>query len=340
MGKIQILDCTLRDGGYVNNWTYGKDAIVGITKGLEEAGVDIIELGFLRNESKNENRTAFATIEDVNTLIKNRKTNTIYAAMVEAFNPYDLEHLTPYKEGGIDIIRVCIWKRFMDEHLVYARKIVDKGYAISIQPSRVEQYSKEEFIELIKRSNNLHPYAFYIVDTWGTQSSKQICEYAELAEKYLDKDIRIGYHGHNNKMQALACAQSFVSMGLFHDLCIDSSVRGMGRGAGNLYTEIIMDYLNEVYGANYNCNKIVEVYNKYVRQFFEKEPWGYSFYYYLSARYGVNPNYPTYFRDMSYPEEMFEAFLKSLSEQEKIVCSKEAIEAKLVELKLKKDESI
>lgn len=335
MSKISILDCTLRDGGYVNNWTYGKEAIAGITKGLEKAGVDIFELGFLRNEPKNENRTAFSTIEDVNNLLKVKRPNTLYTAMVEAFNPYNLDNLTSYVEGGVDIIRVCIWKRLMDEHLAYAKQIIDKGYTINIQPSRVEQYSKDDFVELIKRCNDLHPYAFYIVDTWGTQSSKQICEYAELAEKYLDKDIRIGYHGHNNKMQALACAQSFLALGLTHDLCIDSSVRGMGRGAGNLCTEIIMDYLNEVYGTHYDCDKVIEVYNKYIRQFYEKEPWGYSLYYYMSARYGVNPNFPTYFRDMGYSEEMFEAFLKSLSEQEKIVCTKETIEQRLKELNLK-----
>lgn len=335
MSKISILDCTLRDGGYVNNWTYGKETIAGVTRGLEEAGVDIFELGFLRNEPKDEDRTVFATIEDVNNLIKVKKPNTLYTAMVEAFNPYNLENLTPYVDGGVDIIRVCIWKRLIDEHLAYAKQIIDKGYTINIQPSRVEQYSKDEFVELINRCNDLHPYAFYIVDTWGTQSSKQICEYAELAEKYLDKDIRIGYHGHNNKMQALACAQSFLSMGMTHDLCIDSSVRGMGRGAGNLCTEIIMDYLNEVYGAHYDCDKVVDVYNKYIRQFYEKEPWGYSLYYYMSARYGVNPNFPTYFRDMGYSEEMFEAFIKSLSEQEKIVCLKESIEQRLKELKLK-----
>ena len=192
MSKISILDCTLRDGGYVNNWTFGKDAITGITKGLEEAGVEIFELGFLRNEPKNVDRTAFSTINDVNELIKVKKPNTLYTAMVEAFNPYNLGNLTTYVEGGVDIIRVCIWKRLMDEHLDYAKQIIDKGYTINIQPSRVEQYNQEEFIELIKRSNDLHPFAFYIVDTWGTQSSSQIQQYAELAEKYLDKDIRIG----------------------------------------------------------------------------------------------------------------------------------------------------
>lgn len=335
MSKISILDCTLRDGGYVNNWTFGKEAIAGITKGLEEAGVDIFELGFLRNEPKNVDRTAFSTINDVNELIKVKKPDTLYTAMVEAFNPYNLENLTPYIEGGVDIIRVCIWKRLMDEHLDYAKQIIDKGYTINIQPSRVEQYNKEEFIELIKRSNDLHPFAFYIVDTWGTQSSTQIQQYAELAERYLDKDIRIGYHGHNNKMQALSCAEKFLTMGLTHDLCVDASLRGMGRGAGNLCTEVIMDYLNEVHGMSYNVFKAVDTYRDFVDPIYKEHPWGYSLYYYLASAIGVNPNFPTFFSENNYSIETFERFLDSLSEQEKIVFSPSFVENRLNELKLK-----
>lgn len=335
MSQISILDCTLRDGGYVNNWAFGKDAISGITKGLEKAGVDIIELGFLRNVQKDVDRTAFSTINDVNELICEKNPNTLYAAMVEAFNPYDLENLTFYVEGGVDIIRVCIWKRLMDEHLDYAKQIVDKGYTINIQPSRVEQYNKEEFVELIKRSNDLHPFAFYIVDTWGTQSSAQIQYYAELAERYLDEGIRIGYHGHNNKMQALSCAEKFLSMGLTHDLCVDASLRGMGRGAGNLCTEVIMDYLNEVHGKNYDVLKAVDTYRDYVDSFFKGHPWGYSLYYYLASSMGVNPNYPTYFSENCYSIAFFERFLDSLSEQEKIVFSSSFVEKRLNELNLK-----
>ena len=335
MSKISILDCTLRDGGYVNNWNYGEDTIKGVITGLEEAGINILELGFMRNEAPNRDRTAFATIEDVNKLIPNKKKGVIYSAMIEAFNPYDLSILSPYVETGVDIIRVCVWKAPIKEHLKYCKEVQSKGYTISVQPSRVEQYNKEEFTDLVKRSNDLHPYAFYIVDTWGTQSSVQIASYAEIAAKYLDKDIKIGYHGHNNRMQALACAQTFLDMNLDHELCIDASVRGMGRGAGNLCTEIIMDYLNEVFATNYDCKKVVEVYNKYIRQFYEKEPWGYSLYYYLSSIYGVNPNFPTYFRNQNYTEEVFEEFLKSLVGREKVVFSKDFVEERLSMLNLK-----
>ena len=335
MGSISVLDCTLRDGGYVNNWSFGQEAICGVIGGLEEAGVNILELGFLRNEPFNKDRTAFSSIEDVNRLIVEKKPNVIYSAMIEAFNPYDLDILSPKVPNGVDIIRVCIWKRLMKEHFEYCEQVKRKGYPISIQPSRVEQYNKDEFLELLKRTNDIHPFSFYIVDTWGTQSSSHIQWYAELAEKHLDSDIRIGYHGHNNKMQALSCAEKFLTMGLTHDLCVDASLRGMGRGAGNLCTEVIMDYLNEIHGKNYNVFKAVDTYRDYVDPIYKEHPWGYSLYYYLASAIGVNPNFPTYFSENNYSIESFERFLDSLSEQEKIVFSPTFVESRLNEMKIK-----
>ena len=66
MKNIYLLDCTLRDGGYVNNWSFGKSNIVNIIDKLEKSGVNILELGFLRNEQQDENRTAFSNIENIN----------------------------------------------------------------------------------------------------------------------------------------------------------------------------------------------------------------------------------------------------------------------------------
>lgn len=302
--------------------------IVGILDGLEKSGVDILELGFLRDEKKTEDRTIFTSVEDIKFLL-NKKKNIIYSAMIEAFDPFPIEKLSLNDNSQIDLIRICIWKRCINEHMQYCKAIADKGYKISIQPSRVEQYSDEEFIDMIKRSNELRPFSVYVVDTWGTQSSKQIVHYLELADKYLDDDIKIGYHGHNNKLQALSCAQAAVEMNLKHELCIDSSIMGMGRGAGNLNTEIIMNYLNEIYESPYRDDMIVNIFNNYLRDIYAKTPWGYSIYYYLTSIYNTNPNFAAYFQDKGYSENLMKCFLQSLSEEEKIVFSSKFVEERL-----------
>jgi 4-hydroxy 2-oxovalerate aldolase len=335
MNNIFVLDCTLRDGGYVNDWNFGKNEISAIKSGLENSGVDILELGFMRDEILDDNRTIFPSIEAANALLGEKQEGIIYSTMIEAFNPFSLEKLSPWTKAGTNLIRICIWKRCMDEHMAYCKAVADKGYKITIQPSRVEQYNKNEFIDMLKRSNELHPYAVYVVDTWGTQSSTQICKYLELADTYLDEGIKVGYHGHNNKLQALCCAQAALNMNLTRDLCIDSSIMGMGRGAGNLNTEIIMDYLNENHNKHFDINQIIKLFNTCLKQTYKKDPWGYSMYYYLSSTYGCNPNYATYFSDKKYGEDKFQALLNSMTEKEKTVFNIAFVEERLETMGLK-----
>lgn len=333
MNRLLLLDCTLRDGGYVNKWKFGQDNIKNIVHGLEQTGINILELGFLRDELFDPNSSNLPSAEVADRLLTNKRDDIVYSAMLEAFNPYPLEKLCNHRDSGIDLIRVCIWKRCMDEHMQYCRTVAEKGYKITIQPSRVEQYNDEEFIDMLKRSNELSPYAVYVVDTWGTQSPSQICHYLELADKYLDPDVRVGYHGHNNKLQALSCAMAAMDMKLERDLCIDSSIMGMGRGAGNLNTEIIMEHLNELYGTKYDVKRVVDIFNSTLCEVYHRMPWGYSMYYFLCSTYDCNPNYATYFSDCSLGESLFVEFLNSLNDQEKIVFSEELTKSRVDSLR-------
>lgn len=335
MGNIYLLDCTLRDGGYVNNWAFGAKGIQEIKAGLERSGVNIIEMGFFRNESANKERSVFSDWVDAGDRFSSGKGTAIYSAMIEGADSgsmYPIAQLGRPQQSGIDLVRVCTWKRLMKEHLAYCCEIRKKGYLVSVQPTAVEQYNHGEFIELLKRVNELHPYSFYVVDTWGSQSTAQICGYLELAERYLDMDIKIGYHGHNNKMQALSCVQGAINMGLAHDLCFDGSIMGMGRGAGNLQTEILMDHLNIICGARYDSLVLVELFVKHLRRFYEMSPWGYSLYYYLSAQYSCPQDFATYFKEKGYSEEIFHQFLNRLSPKDKIVFRADVAEKYLAEM--------
>ena len=148
--KIYLLDCTLRDGGYVNNWNFGYDAIKNIKEGLELSGVDIIELGFIRKEKYDKNRAVFSCGMDFNNIMATKNKNVIYSAMIEGCdieNLYPVELLAQPSISGLDYIRVCTWKRLMREHFDYCKTIVKAGYQVSLQPTAVEQYSFEEFTE-------------------------------------------------------------------------------------------------------------------------------------------------------------------------------------------------
>ena len=238
------------------------------------------------------------------------------------------------QESGIDIIRICLWKRLMREHIDYCKAVSELGYKISIQPTAIDQYNDEEFTKLLELSDAINPFSFYLVDTWGTQNADQIVHYAELADKYLSPSVKLGYHGHNNKMQALSCADAMLSMGLARDICIDSSVMGMGRGPGNLQTEVAMDHLNRKYGKHYRTDIIIKLCADYISNFYEQTPWGYSVYHFISSDKKLPQDFATYFREHGYSIDDFYRFTDSLSASEKVVCRRPFVEQRCRELNI------
>lgn len=344
MKGIYLLDCTLRDGGYANNWEFGEECAREFPHELADSNIDMIELGFIRNEESNAGRTVFTSVEDFKRIERRSKDKSvIYSAMIEGSEKagtYPVDRLGTPDQTGIDLIRVCTWKRLMEEHMEYCGRVGEQGYMVSIQPTAIDQYNDEEFIALLQLANRIHPFAFYLVDTWGTQSAGEICHYALIADKYLHPETKIGYHGHNNKMQAIGCVDALLGLGLNREICIDASVMGMGRGPGNLQTEVAMEYLNHKYGKNYKIENVIGLYSKYIKDFYEKSPWGYSVYHFLSSARVLPQDFATYFKEKQYSVEAFVKFTDSLTAEEKVVFRKDFVESRLDALGLKHSESI
>ena len=301
MGNVKVLDCTLRDGGDVNNWEFGENNIQNICEKLEQTNVDIIELGFMRDVNYDPNKSLFRTIEQANHVIRSQKENIIYSALVEMANPYPLELLEQKKEGGVELLRYSFWKRCIDEAYEYASKIREKGYQLGVQPTRVEQYSDEEFGLMCRRFSALKPFAIYIVDTFGLLTKEQLIRYARIADENVGDGIRVGYHSHNNMQQAFSNATTFIEMGLQHDVVIDASIYGMGRGAGNLNLEMICNYLNAITPHRFAETPIYQAWDDCLHEIYSRLPWGYSLEYFIAAANQCNPNYPYYYKKQ-YPK--------------------------------------
>jgi len=333
MGDIYLLDCTLRDGGYINNWDFGSEVLSGILRGVERTGVEVLELGFLKNEPYREGRAVFNAMTRVKGLIGRKKRGVQYAVMSELVNPVPLDRLERADGDGADIIRMILWKTkrlpdsrtvdALDEGYEYCRGIVERGYRLCIQPVRVNQYSDEEFISLMRRFSALEPMAFYVVDSWGTQNAEGVLHYMRLADRYLSKKTVLGYHGHNNMMQALAITQAVLKEGFGRDIMIDASVYGIGRGAGNLNLELIAKYLNEQYGKHYNLFAMLEIYEKYIKEIYRQEGWGYSVPFFLTAYYNCNPSYARYLgHELALDADCIRYILTHLSREGRIIYSK------------------
>lgn len=310
MGSIKLLDCTLRDGGYVNNWEFGFNEISSMLDKMFNTEVDIVEAGFIRDVTYDKNRAVFPVMKDLDDILKLKainKKNHMLAVMTEISNPIPLNSLVCSDKTEVDVVRVIIWKNkcnkdgktvdALQESFEYCKGIAEKGYRLCIQPNRTDQYSSEEFEKMLRLFAQLKPYAIYVVDSWGTMYSSQVIHYMEIANRILDKDIAIGFHGHNNMNQAFATAERIIEKKYERDIIIDASVDGIGRGAGNLNLECIARYLNYEMGNKYNLEFMHEVYDEYIKALGKKYNWGASYEYFLSAINNTNPNYAAYFAD-------------------------------------------
>lgn len=326
MAKIHILDCTLRDGGYCNQWKFGYKNKEKIITNLEIAGIDLIECGYLSNRvSYDKDSTQFRALKDVNQLFK-KKNNNNYILMVN-YGEYDIDEIPAYSGSGVAGIRVAFHKKDMIEALAYCRTLKMKNYKVFVQPMVSMAYSDMEFIEMINYVNQIKPYAFYIVDSFGMMKKKSLLRLFYMVEHNLENEICIGFHSHNNLQLAYSNAQSLIETQTQRELIIDASVYGMGRGAGNLNTELFAEYLNEYADGSYQIKPLLQIIDESLNDFYKINSWGYSLARYLSAKYEVHPNYASFLEDKNtLTLEAMDEILSSISQENKYCFNKEYIE--------------
>ena len=291
MGFLKVLDCTLRDGGYCNEWRFGNRNTKTIAASLVEANVDIVELGFLTNRvSYDPEVTKYTDLAQMAAMIPADRAGKLFVCMVN-YGEFELEQLPEYDGSSVDGIRVAFHKKDRYEALRFCEGIKNKGYKVFIQAMVSLNYTDEEFLELIRLSSAFMPYAFYIVDSFGVMKRRDLLRLFYTVEHNLAQGIAIGYHAHNNMQLAYSNAQALVDIRTNRDRIIDSSVFGMGRGAGNLNTELFVAYLNDNLDTDYRIKPLLGIIDRILNRFYQMAPWGYSLPNYLSAKHNAHPNY-------------------------------------------------
>lgn len=288
---IRLLDCTLRDGGHVVQGVFGESVIRNTIERLVEAGTDIIEVGFLWDTTYGTDTARYYSIEDVKRILPEKRGRSHFSLMADFI---DLEHLEPC-DGTIEFIRLSFKRWRLDWGLKTARILMDKGYKVFINPVNNNVYSDKQYIEVLEKVNELYPYGFSIVDTFGVMRVNELSHRYYLVENNLLPDITIGVHLHENLGLAYSLAQHITKIANpKRNIVIDGSLLGMGRVPGNLCIEHIMDYMNEQYAAGYALEPVYDAIDDYIAPIKEKNPWGYATPYALSAKYYLHRTYAEY----------------------------------------------
>lgn len=299
MSNIKLLDCTLRDGGYINNWLFGEEEVIRIINSLYNANIDIIECGYLDSSAlENSDSTRFPSIMSFEQLIlKTKVVDDSSLFLMIDYNPNLTTEDIPHKkdtQGFLEGIRLAFHQKYYKEAISYTKELMDKGYEVCIQPMVTSSYADQTLLELVELSNQLNVYAFYMVDSFGTMSNEDVERLYHLINYNLNSNIKFGLHTHNNKQLAYSNSVKFLDIAKERKIMLDASVYGMGRGAGNLNTEIIADYLNKSYKKNYEINPLLQIIDNTLKVIKEEKNWGYSIEYFMSASKSCHPNYSSY----------------------------------------------
>jgi 4-hydroxy 2-oxovalerate aldolase len=292
--KFNLIDCTLRDGGYYNNWEFARELVIDYLNAMELAQVDYVELGLRNFDSGKFHGPYYYTTDNyLNTL--NLPMSLKYAVMVNA------SELMGYKEGcvkavdtlfveasksAISLVRVAC--HFSEITLIKdaLKALKAKGYKLGLNLMQISDRTLDEIRQFIYIAHECNVDVLYFADSTGSLLNVDV----EVIVKAINRDWAggIGIHAHNNMGHALSNSLVAISLGA---TWVDSTVMGMGRGPGNLETEnILLAAMGDEFDQR-TISPVLKIINKYFQKMKSYYGWGQNPYYYLSGKYGIHPTY-------------------------------------------------
>lgn len=281
---VQVLDCTIRDGGYINNWDFSPKMVRDVYQRLSMAGVDFVEIGFRDAENTGKPLWRRCPEEQLRKIKKGIQGAGI-CVMVD-FGKAGAEDFLPANDSAIDMVRIAVHKDKVYEALDLAQEIKAKGYMVSIQLMGYPQYDDQEREALFRRLKDMSLDYVYVADSYGSLLPDQVDRLVRPLAAI--GGFRVGFHPHNNLQLAFANALQAIKSGA--DI-VDSTLYGMGRGAGNLSTETLLSYLQQHNRDKYNVIHALFCVDMYLLPLKRKLEWGYQLPYMLSAICHCHPYY-------------------------------------------------
>lgn len=290
MGEVCLLDCTLRDGGYLNDWRFGDQTVQGVLSLLDASGVQIVELGFLDGRSTFEpGRSMQPSVEALCGIYGDvQRGSAMRVAMID-YGSMELADLPPAAETPLDGIRVIFKKEQMEGALRFCEGLMSLGYRVFVQAVSITAYAERDLHALCHAVNAMLPFALSIVDTYGLLVPHELLRIYALMDAWLDERVMLGFHGHDNGHMAIANCVALLSERGERDLLLDGTLLGMGKSAGNAPIELLVAYLNRYGGKRYEIAPLIEAIERYIS--FWRATYGYALPYFLSGVTGTHPGY-------------------------------------------------
>lgn len=275
---VEILDCTLRDGGYYTNWDFSNSMVVEYINSLNRLPVNYIEVGY-RNKpaSQYAGKFYYSPISELTALKKITNKEIVIILDEKNVGVHDLDSLLLPIKGIVSMVRIAIDPKKIDAAKMLATHIKQMGFAVGFNVMYMSKWKEiDHFYEKLIDLNGVIDY-FYMVDSYGSVYPEDVVETLHRVKEKLG--CKIGFHGHNNLELALANSLAALENGV--DI-IDSTILGMGRGAGNLKTELLLTVLNSKHNLDVDFNALSDAVNAFMA-LQERHKWGTNLAYMISG---------------------------------------------------------
>jgi 4-hydroxy 2-oxovalerate aldolase len=252
---MQILDCTLRDGGYYTNWDFDEKLVDTYIHAFNHLPVDYLEVGYRSNPMDSYLGKYFYCPVHVIEKLKS-KTNKKLVIILDEKNTKaeDANNLLSPIVGLVDMVRMAIDPKNFKRALTLAKKVKDLGFEVSFNVMYMSTWREQkEFLDLIAEVDEIADY-FYMVDSYGSVYPEDVREIIQLVRS--KTKVKLGFHGHNNLEMGLANTLTAIDEGV--DI-VDATVTGMGRGAGNLKMELLLTALSSKGKLDFTYNELSKV---------------------------------------------------------------------------------
>jgi 4-hydroxy 2-oxovalerate aldolase len=270
--KIKVLDCTIRDGGLINDHNFDLRFVREVYKALAEAGVDYMEVGYKNSKRlfspKDFGKWKFCDDDDIKQVIEGIESKTKISVMVDV-DRVDIEDVKPKKHSPVDMVRVATYVKDVDKAIFLANHFADKGYETCVNIMAISRALDNELTECLHQlEKECLAKVIYIVDSFGSLY-QETTEFLIKKARNIIKTKEIGIHAHNN--QQLAFGNTIEA--IIHDAnFVDATIYGMGRAAGNCPTELVLGFLKN---PKYDIRPVLDVISKEFIPMREKMEWGY-----------------------------------------------------------------
>lgn len=280
----KILDCTIRDGGLVNNWDFSVEFVRDLYYSLNAAGVEYMEIGYKNSPKllKGAEAGPWRFLDE--TFLREvipEKGETKLSALVD-IGRVDESDILPRSESMLDMIRVACYVKDVDKAIDLINKFHNYGYETTINIMALSNVMEHDLIEAFQQIAKCPVDVVYVVDSFGSLNHRDIEYLVAKFQRHLP-DKTLGIHAHNNMQLAFSNTIMAAERGVQF---LDASVFGMGRAAGNCNTELLVSHLKN---PKYELRPILEVIERRMIPLREKVEWGYIIPYMMTGLLNEHP---------------------------------------------------